>query len=171
VHDAPGADRAAVRRELSRLGVAGLTVTDRDGYRAQADKELELNAWANTVMAAVLGGFAAVAAANTLVMTVLDRRREIALLRLAGTTRRQVLGMVRREALLVAAAGLLIGGAIAWITLVPIARGLTDASPYVSPLTGLGIVAATLALGLLATDLPARALLRGNPAAAGASRE
>src|SRR6201999_44984 len=108
-------------------------VTDRAGYRAQADKDLQLNAWANNVMAAVLGGFAAVAAANTLVMTVLDRRREVALLRLAGTTRRQVLGMVRREALLVTAAGLLIGGAIAWITLVPIARGLTDASPYVPP--------------------------------------
>lgn len=171
VHDAPGADRAAVQRDLARLGVAGLTVTDRAGYQAQADKELELNAWANSVMAAVLGGFAAVAAANTLVMTVLDRRREVALLRLAGTTRRQVLGMVRREALLVAAAGLLIGGAIAWITLVPIARGLTDASPYIPPVTALGIAAAAIALGLLSTALPARALLRGNPMASGAARE
>ncbi|MEU6854873.1 FtsX-like permease family protein [Actinacidiphila alni] len=171
VHDKPGADRTAVQRDLSKLGVTGLTVTDRAGYRAQADKDLELNAWANNVMAGVLGGFAAVAAANTLVMTVLDRRREVALLRLAGTTRRQVLGMLRREALLVAAAGLLIGGAIAWITMVPIARGITDASPYLPPLTGIGIVAAATGLGLLSTALPARALLRGNPAAAGAARE
>ncbi|MBD0736929.1 ABC transporter permease [Streptomyces sp. CBMA29] len=171
VHDAPGADRTAVERDLSRLGVAGLTVTDRAGYRQQADKELELNAWANSVMAAVLGGFAAVAAANTLVMTVLDRRREVALLRLAGTTRRQVLGMVRLEALLVAAAGLLIGGAIAWITLVPIARGLTGASPYIPPGTALGLAGAATVLGLLSTALPARALLRANPAAAGAARE
>ncbi|MFF7195356.1 ABC transporter permease [Streptomyces sp. NPDC008079] len=171
VHDAPGADRTAVARDLSRLGVAGLTVTDRAGYRQQADKELELNAWANSVMAAVLGGFAAVAAANTLVMTVLDRRREVALLRLAGTTRRQVLGMVRLEALLVAAAGLLIGGAIAWITLVPIARGLTGASPYIPPGTALGLAGAATVIGLLSTALPARALLRANPAAAGAARE
>lgn len=170
VHDAPGADPAAVRKGLDRLGVPGLTVTDRAGYRAQADKDLELNAWANKVMAAVLGGFAAVAAANTLVMTVLDRRREVALLRLAGTTRRQVLGMLRREALLVAAAGLLIGGVIAWITLVPIARGLTGASPYVPPGTALGIAGAAVALGLLATALPGRALLRA-PMAAGAARE
>ncbi|WP_328464199.1 FtsX-like permease family protein [Streptomyces sp. NBC_00448] len=164
VHDAPGADPAAVQRELAGLGVPGLTVTDRAGYRAQADKNLELNAWSNQVMAAVLGGFATVAAANTLVMTVLDRRREIALLRLAGTTRRQVLGMMRWEALVVAAGGLVIGGAIAWITLVPIARGLTGASPYVPPGTAGGIVGGALVLALAATALPTRALLR-RPAA------
>ncbi|WP_225844587.1 FtsX-like permease family protein [Streptomyces sp. HPF1205] len=171
VHDAPGADPAAVQRSLRALGVPGLTVTDRAGYRAQADKDLELNAWANRVMAAVLGGFAAIAAANTLVMTVLDRRREVALLRLAGTTRRQVLGMMRREALLVCVAGLAIGGAIAWITLVPVARGLTGASPYVPPVTALAVAAGTLLLGLAATGLPARALLRTPPTTAGAGRE
>jgi putative ABC transport system permease protein len=164
VRDTPGADRAAVQRELAGIGVPGLTVTDRAGYHAQADKELEINAWANQVMAAVLGGFAAVAAANTLAMTVLDRRREVALLRLAGTTRRQVRGMLRWEALVVAASGLLIGAGIAWITLVPIARGLTGGSPYVPPVTGFGIVAGALALVLAATSLPGRALLR-RPAA------
>jgi putative ABC transport system permease protein len=167
-----GADGGAgVRRALAAIGDPGLTVTDRAGYRAQADKDLELNAWANRVMAAVLGGFAAVAAANTLVMTVLDRRREVALLRLAGTTRRQVLRMLRWEALLVAAAGLLIGGAIAWITLIPIARGMTGGSPYVPPGTALALAGGAVALGLAATALPARALLRTSPAAAGAARE
>lgn len=171
VHDAPGADRASVQRKLGALAVPGLTVTDRAGYRAEANKDLELNAWANQVMAAVLGGFAAVAAANTLVMTVLDRRREVALLRLAGTTRRQVLGMLRWEALLVAAAGLLIGGVIAWVTLIPITRGLTDASPYVPPATAAGIVGGAFALALASTAFPARALLRTRPAEAGVSRE
>ncbi|MBY8880777.1 FtsX-like permease family protein [Actinacidiphila acidipaludis] len=161
VHDRPGARPADVRTALARLDVPGLTVTDRAGYRAQADKDLQLNAWANRVMALVLGGFAAVAAANTLVMTVLDRRREVALLRLTGTTRRQVLGMLRWEALLVAVAGLVLGSAIAWITLVPIARGTTGGSPYVPPATALVIGCGALALSLAATLLPARALLRG----------
>jgi putative ABC transport system permease protein len=171
VRDRAGARPADVGRALAGLGEPGLTVTDRAGYRASVNKDLELNAWANRVMAAVLGGFAAVAAGNTLVMTVLDRRREVALLRLAGTTRRQVLRMMRWEALLVSAAGLLIGGAIAWVTLVPVARGLTGGAPHVQPGTALGIAAATLVLGLAATALPARALLRTTPAAAGASRE
>ncbi|SDO08904.1 ABC transporter permease [Actinacidiphila guanduensis] len=171
VRDTPGADRAAVRRQLAALPVPGLTVTDRAGYRAEVDKDLELNAWSNEVMAVVLGGFAAVAAANTLVMTVLDRRREVALLRLAGTTRRQVLAMLRWEALLVAVAGLAIGAAIAWVTLGPIARGLTGSSPYVPPGTAAAIAGGAVLLALAATGLPARALLRTRPAAAGTARE
>ena len=163
VHDRPGVRPADVRTALARLDVPGLTVTDRDGYRAQADKDLELNAWANRVMALILGGFAAVAAANTLVMTVLDRRREVALLRLTGTTRRQVLGMMRWEALLVAVAGLVLGVAIAWITLVPIARGTTGGSPYVPPATALTVACGALTLSLGATLLPTRALLRRAP--------
>ncbi|GAA1064599.1 MULTISPECIES: ABC transporter permease family protein [Streptomyces violaceusniger group] len=74
VRDAEGADRKAVAAALGRR--LGEDVTDRDGYAAAQDEERKLNAWANTVMAGVLGGFAAVAAVNTLVMTVLDRRRE-----------------------------------------------------------------------------------------------
>lgn len=165
VHDGPAADAGAVRRDLARLGIPGVRVTDRAGYRAEADRDLELNAWANRVMAAVLGGFAAVAAANTLVMTVLDRRREVALLRLTGATRRQVLRMLRAEAVLVAVAGLAIGAAIAWITLVPIARGLTGSAPYVPPGTVLGLTAGALVLALAATAVPARAILRRRPPA------
>ncbi len=165
VADAPGADRAAVARGLAGLGVPGMTVTDGEGFAAQADKDQEMGAWANAVMAGVLGGFAAVTAANTLVMTVLDRRREVALLRLAGTTRGQVRHMMRWEALLVAATGLGVGAVIAWVTLVPVTRGLTGAAPYVPPGTALPLAAGAVALCLAATALPARALLRASPIA------
>ncbi|CAM5415722.1 hypothetical protein SANTM175S_08775 [Streptomyces antimycoticus] len=117
-------------------------------------------------MAAVLGGFAAVAAVNTLVMTVLDRRRELGTLRLIGTTRRQVLGMVRWEALLVATAGIALGTAIALATLVPMMRGLTGEDPDVLLLTYAGFAGAAVALGLAATALPARAALRRHHAEA-----
>ncbi|MFD0402702.1 FtsX-like permease family protein [Kitasatospora sp. NPDC127121] len=172
VADAPGADRTAVAAALAGLaGPGGATVTDRAGFVAQSDKMMELNAWANTVMAGVLGGFAAVTAVNTLVMTVLDRRREVALLRLAGTTRRQVRGMMRWEALLVAATGLVIGGGIAWIALVPIARGVANSSPYIPPALALPLAAGAVLLCLGATGLPARALLRTRPVALGAARQ
>ncbi|MFF7992129.1 FtsX-like permease family protein [Kitasatospora xanthocidica] len=169
VADAPGADRTAVAAGLGAL--AGSSVTDRAGFVAQADKDMELNGWANTVMAGVLGGFAAVSAANTLVMTVLDRRREVALLRLAGTTRRQVRGMMRWEALLVAGTGLTVGAVIAWITLVPVTRGIADASPYVSPMLALPLAAGAVLLCLGATGLPVRALLRTRPVELGAARQ
>ncbi|MCG6495768.1 FtsX-like permease family protein [Kitasatospora sp. A2-31] len=198
VADAPGADRAAVAARLADLGspsggqggqggqngqggtkvgggghagAGAVTVADRAGYVAQADRARELGAWANTVMAGVLGGFAAVTAANTLVMTVLDRRREVALLRLAGTTRRQVRGMLRWEALLVAATGLLVGGVIAWITLVPITRGIAGAAPHIPAGTALPLAAGAVLLCLAATGLPGRALLRARPVAAGGGRQ
>ncbi|GAA1241819.1 ABC transporter permease [Kitasatospora nipponensis] len=171
VADAPGADRGSVAAAVRRLGTPALTVTDAGGFGARADHDRELNSWANTVMAAVLGGFAAVASANTLVMTVLDRRREVGLLRLAGTTRRQVRGMLRWEALLVATTGLLLGGAIAWTTLVPVSRGITGAAPYVPLGTAVPLALAVVVLALAATAIPGRALLRVRPIEAGAGRQ
>lgn len=135
-------------------------VTDAAGYATAQSTDREVNAWANAVMAAVLGGFAAVAAVNTLVMTVFDRRRELGTLRLIGTTRRQVLKMIRWEALLVVAAGVVIGSAIALATLVPMMNGLTGRAPYVPPLLYASFAGGILVLGLAATALPARAALK-----------
>ncbi|MFE0177746.1 FtsX-like permease family protein [Streptomyces sp. NPDC059002] len=141
---------------LSGLGA----LKDREGYATAQSMDDELNAWANTTMAAVLGGFAAIAAVNTLVMTVLDRRRELGTLRLIGSTRRQVMRMIRWEALLVTVAGIAIGSAIAFATLVPMMNGLTGESPYVPPLLYASFAGAVLALGLASTTLPARAALK-----------
>ncbi|MBD0747318.1 ABC transporter permease [Streptomyces sp. CBMA152] len=145
--------------EASALAPLG-TVTDATGYATAKNMDRELNAWANTTMAAVLGGFAAIAAANTLVMTVLDRRRELGMLRLIGTTRRQVMGMVRWEALLVTSAGILLGTAIAIATLIPLTNGMTGENPYIPPFLYGSFAAAVLGLGLASTALPARAALR-----------
>uniref|UniRef100_UPI0015F12345 ABC transporter permease n=1 Tax=Streptomyces sp. WELS2 TaxID=2749435 RepID=UPI0015F12345 len=122
--------RGGHARDLAPLG----KVTDGSGYAVEQSADRELNAWANYTMAAVLGGFAAVAAANTLVMTVLDRRRELGVLRLVGATRRQVMDMLRWEGVLVAGAGVVLGTAIAAATLIPMTRGLTGEDPYVPPL-------------------------------------
>ncbi|MFF4579797.1 FtsX-like permease family protein [Streptomyces sp. NPDC001389] len=134
-------------------------VTDRKDWTTAQSMERDLNAWANTTMAAVLGGFAALAAANTLVMTVLDRRRELRMLRLVGSTRSQVLRMLRWEALLISGSGIILGTAIALATLIPLTRALTGEPPHVPPLVYGSFVAGTLLLGLAATLLPARRAL------------
>lgn len=143
-------------KSLSALG----QVTDASGYATEKNLDAELGAWTNNTMAAVLGGFAAVAAVNTLVMTVLDRRRELGTLRLVGTTRRQVLRMLRWESLLVSVVGVVIGSAIAAATLIPMMRGMTGAAPYVPPLVYGAFASAAGALALLAVTLPAWAVLR-----------
>ncbi|WFB09580.1 ABC transporter permease [Streptomyces sp. LX-29] len=162
-----GVDRAALAARLATLGEVG----DADGYAAAEDEDRAVNAWANATMAAVLAGFATVSAANTLVMTVLDRRRELGTLRLVGSTRRQVLGMVQWEALLVAVAGIVLGTAIALATLVPMVRGMTGEDPYIPPLLYAAFAGATVAVGLAATSLPARAALRSAALATGGQKQ
>ncbi|WP_427152663.1 ABC transporter permease [Streptomyces sp. TRM70308] len=148
--------RGGSGESLTALG----KVTDASGYATERSLDAEVGAWANYTMAAVLGGFAAIAAVNTLVMTVLDRRRELGTLRLVGSTRRQVLRMLRWEGLLVAAVGVVLGSAIAAATLIPMMRGLTGEGPYVPPLVYGAFAAAAVGLALLAVTLPARAALR-----------
>ncbi|MGW9589813.1 ABC transporter permease [Streptomyces chartreusis] len=149
--------RGGNAKTLAPLG----EVTDATGYAVEQNTDRELNAWANYTMAAVLGGFAAVAAANTLVMTVLDRRRELGTLRLIGSTRRQVMRMLRWEGLLVALAGIALGTAIAAATLIPMMRGLTGEGPYVPPLVYAAFAAGAVGLGLVAVTLPGRVAMRG----------
>ncbi|MGP4089950.1 FtsX-like permease family protein [Streptomyces sp. KR55] len=152
--------RGGDAKPLAALG----KVTDASGYAVEQNVDRELGAWANYTMAAVLGGFAAIAAVNTLVMTVLDRRRELATLRLVGSTRRQVLRMLRWEGLLVSVAGVALGTTMAMITLTPMMRGLTGESPHVPPLLYATFAATAVSLGLLAVTLPARAALRDREA-------
>ncbi|MGW3423035.1 FtsX-like permease family protein [Streptomyces phaeochromogenes] len=152
--------RGGDAKPLAALG----EVTDASGYAVEQNVDRELGAWANYTMAAVLGGFAVIAAVNTLVMTVLDRRRELATLRLVGSTRRQVLRMLHWESLLVSVAGVALGTTIAMITLTPMVRGMTGESPHIPPLLYATFAATALSLGLLAVTLPARAALRDSEA-------
>ncbi|WP_329385466.1 ABC transporter permease [Streptomyces sp. NBC_01716] len=148
--------RGGSEKSLTALG----QVTDASGYATEQNLDAKLGAWTNNTMAALLGGFAAIAAVNTLVMTVLDRRRELGTLRLVGSTRRQVLTMLRWESLLVSAVGVVLGSAIAAATLIPMMRGMTGEGPYVPPLLYGSFAAAGGGLALLAVTLPARAALR-----------
>ncbi|MFH9133043.1 FtsX-like permease family protein [Streptomyces sp. NPDC017524] len=148
--------RGGSAKSLTALG----EVTDASGFATERSLDAKLGAWSNNTMAGVLGGFAAIAAVNTLVMTVLDRRRELGTLRLVGSTRRQVLRMLRWESLLVSTVGVVLGSAIAAATLVPMVRGTTGEAPYVPLLLYGSFVAAVGGLALLAVTLPARAALR-----------
>ncbi|WP_335983683.1 FtsX-like permease family protein [Streptomyces sp. CA2R106] len=144
------------QRSLSALG----RVTDASGYATEQSLDAKTGAWMNNTMAAVLGGFAAVAAVNTLVMTILDRRRELVTLRLVGSTRRQVLAMLRWESLLVAGIGIVLGSAIAATTLIPMMHGMTGTMPYAPPLMYGAFAGAAASLALLAVMLPGRGALR-----------
>jgi putative ABC transport system permease protein len=107
----PGADPAEVRGALAAAArAAGARLTP--AAQAAASTADANEQQTRTAILMILGLsvlYALIALADTLVMTVADRRRELALLRLAGATPRQVLGTVLAETLMCVAAGATVG--------------------------------------------------------------
>jgi putative ABC transport system permease protein len=161
---------ATLAAELDAVA-PGSSVRTASAYQSEGDANREQNTWTNQLIAAVLLGYAVIASVNTLVMAGLARRREFAVLRLAGTTRLQVLRMVRLEQLLLLGVALVFGTAIAAITLVPTVRSLTgSAVPYIPPIGWLALVGGS-ALLTAAGVLPVRRALRMRPVVAIGVRE
>jgi putative ABC transport system permease protein len=145
-------------------GFPGLTVTDGSGYQAQAAQQ-QASTDIDLVFLGLIIAFTGIAVINTLAMATGDRTREIALMRLIGATRRQVLRTLRWELALVVGAATVLGSGTAWLTLARFSTGMTGSgTPGVAPRTYALILAGATALGLVATMIPARIVLRRNPA-------
>ncbi|WP_447006716.1 ABC transporter permease [Saccharothrix isguenensis] len=144
----------------------GSTVTSTAGLTGQLANDLALSAWMNKLLMGMMIGYAALAAANTMVMAALTRGRELASLRMVGVTRKQVRRMVHAEQSGLLGVSLLIGGSIAALTLISVVRTLTGQSvPYVPTLGWVSIIGGTALLALLTTILPIARLLRVPPIA------
>jgi len=172
-------DSILVRAEPGRqsevgaaLAAAGYTVTDRDGLGAAGESERSAQSWTSLIALSVLLAYLAVAVVNTLVMATAERGREFALLRLVGSSRRQVRAMMRAEAVMVVTIASVVGTLIALPPLVGVSLGVSGQPiPAISPVTYAAIIAATVTLGLIAIAIPTRARLRADPVAAISSRE
>ncbi|MFF8731223.1 ABC transporter permease [Streptomyces sp. NPDC015171] len=126
----------------------------------QADRQ-QTNAEVNYLAMGLVLAFTAIAVVNTLAMSVAERVREFALLRLAGATRRQVLRMLRTEVLSILLLATALGTGIALAVLTAFSVGMTGrAAPTVAPLLYTGVVAVAGLLALVASAVPGRAALR-----------
>jgi putative ABC transport system permease protein len=123
------------------------------------DASRETQRWLNSLLVLVIFAFTSLAVLNTLTTIALQRRRELALLRLAGATRGQIAAMTRWEAAVIVVTGVGLGVAISLATLLPFSRAL-DTSPYVPPGQAALIVAVTAALALVGLQLPTRIVSR-----------
>ncbi|SHN47216.1 ABC transporter permease [Cryptosporangium aurantiacum] len=163
IRTAPGAD---TDRALAAVAARypGSALVQRDDLTAGLARDLAVSAWANKLLISVLVGYAALAAANTMVVAALARRRELAVLRLVGLTKGQVKRMVHAEQAGLLGVALVIGGVIAAWTLASVVRALTgDLVPYVPPLGGAAVIGGATLLALLTTVLPIGRLLRTPP--------
>ncbi|MER5970059.1 FtsX-like permease family protein [Streptomyces sp. NPDC002055] len=120
--------------------------------------------WIDLFATALYAGFAGLAAANTLVMLILERRREIALLRLVGAGAGQLLRMVLLEGVIVSGTSLVLGAAVATAALAPLGGTGGATAPSGLPAEVLAALAgAVVLLVLLSSVLPSVRLLTVRP--------
>ncbi|MDG6109527.1 FtsX-like permease family protein [Dactylosporangium aurantiacum] len=158
--------RADATADLPALAARhpGSAVVATGGLTRGLAADLAVSAWLNRLLVGVMVGYAALAAANTMVIAALARRRELAVLRLAGVTRRQARRMVHAEQAGLLGVAVLLGAAVALVTLAMVVRSVTgEPVPYVPPLGGAAVLGGAALLALLTTVLPIGRLLRVPP--------
>ncbi|MCX4554298.1 ABC transporter permease [Streptomyces sp. NBC_01500] len=165
-------DRTKEELASAVSGYPGVHVLDGDQVDSLRADQQQSNAAVNFVAMGLIIAFTAIAVVNTLAMSTTGRTREFALLRLVGTTRLQVLRMLRLESLAIVLLAVVIGTVIAVATLTAFAIGMTgSAAPYLSAITYAGIVGVAACLALAATMIPARVSLAVKPADVIGARE
>ena len=161
VKAADGTDVAALRGPLDKATAAypNLQVQNESQFVGDATKQIDQLVQFFQLLLALSVGIAILGIVNTLALSVLERTRELGLLRAVGMSRRQVKRMVRVESVLVAVFGGLLGLAVGVVFGVALQRalvsqGVTELSFPVPQLAGYLLLAAVA--GVLAAWLPAR---------------
>jgi len=155
-------DPEAVASELRgdlRADFPNVDVLTRDGYRDDQERAIDRFLAVSIALLLLSEIIAVLGIVNTLALSVHERTREIGLLRAVGMSPAQVRTMVRREAVVIAAVGALVGIAVGlvwgWLFVAALgSQGLTTvAVPWAE--VALFLVVALLA-GVLAAWFPAR---------------
>ncbi|WP_405956026.1 FtsX-like permease family protein [Streptomyces phaeochromogenes] len=163
------AQRALTALAAARPGLA-LAPTDTGSGGSLSDAPPEV--WINLALIVVLLGYLLLSIANKLVATTAQRQGEIATLRLNGTTPRQILAMMRREAAVIGAAALTTGLLLSAIPLALLGIGFLDRPWPAGPVWLLPAVALTvICTAFITVELPTRQALRTAPAHALSARE
>ncbi|KRE60617.1 FtsX-like permease family protein [Nostocoides sp. Soil756] len=161
----PGADRAALRAGLDRA-VADLptvTVADQAQYAAEQRKPIDQLLFIVYALLGLAVVIAVLGIVNTLALSVVERIREIGLLRAVGLSRRQLRTMLRLESVLIAVLGAVLGVVLGLVFAVALQRSLADDGIDVLSIPWLqlaGFVALSGVVGVLAAVWPGRRAAR-----------
>jgi len=161
----PGADREAAGAQIKALGedYPQFKVISGTDYYGTMASQFGAAFSAMYILFAILAFPSLIAMVNTLTISVLERTREIGMIRAVGGTRRQIRSMVVAESLLLAAIGAtfgIVGGMYLGYVLVTAVKAIFPMG-YSFPVSG--IVAAVvigLLFGVFAAVIPARQAAR-----------
>ena len=123
-HRADAATKQGIERALS--GYPNLKVQDQSDVKQSAQKSIDQFVTLLTVLLALSIIIAALGIINTLALSVVERTREIGLLRAIGTSRRQTRRMIRLESVAIALFGAVLGIAIRVVFGVAIQHAVAD---------------------------------------------
>jgi putative ABC transport system permease protein len=155
----PGADHSAVQATIRQVVPAGMHVDTGKATVTAISSSVRQGAAMSTAILWIVVLVATVALLNTLMLSVLERRRELGVLRAMGTSRKFLLRSVLAEAagigLIGAAIGLVIGAAVQYLATVAMGHAMTIDIVYAPSLMLLGYGAAALFLALLGSIPPA----------------
>lgn len=152
----------------------GVNVRDRAHFTAARQEQATTQGLATALLLITVFAYIAIGVANTLVMATAERRREFALLRLVGTDRKQVNGMMRTESFVVIIIASVLGSALAVPPLIGVSLSLsarTDPLPVISVPIYVVILAATALIAMLSIMIPTRIAMRTRPVEAIGIRE
>ncbi|MDH3731184.1 MAG: FtsX-like permease family protein [Acidimicrobiia bacterium] len=158
---AEGIDVEAAETALRELqaGFPQLNFETRAEFRDRLEGELDSLLIVINVFLGLAIVIAFLGITNTMALSVLERTREIGLMRAVGMTSRQTRSMIRWEAAVVSLFGALLGVVVGlgfgWIAVQAIPGSIIDQFAVPVPSLVLYVIIATLA-GLVAASLPAR---------------
>ncbi|MEO6145009.1 MAG: FtsX-like permease family protein, partial [Dermatophilaceae bacterium] len=161
----PGADAASVRAGIDSVIADLPTITIKDQAEFAAEQRAPIDQMLMLIYA--LLGLAVVIAVlgiiNTLALSVIERTREVGLLRAVGLSRRQLRTMVRLESMVISLLGAVLGVGLGVIFGVALQRSQADSGIGVLSIPGgqlVVFVALAALVGVLAAVWPARRAAR-----------
>jgi len=158
---------AAVRAQIS-AALPSYLVSDTAEFANNLRFERQINAVASTIGLVVMG-MAALVIANTMLMAVSERTRELGILAAVGWAPVRILAMILMEGLLISAAGGIAGLGLGIVTMhlvsqTHMAAGLLE--PYLPPALIVEALISVLVIGPLGALYPASLAVRMPPARA-----
>ncbi|TQJ48385.1 ABC transporter permease [Phycicoccus sp. SLBN-51] len=107
----PGADAAAVQAGIEKViaGLPTVTLKDQDAFAAEQRKPVDQLLYMIYALLGLAVVIAVLGIVNTLALSVIERTREIGLLRAVGLSRRQLRTMLRLESVAIALLGAVLG--------------------------------------------------------------
>lgn len=161
----PGSDAATIQRTIERqtAELPTVTVKDQDGYAAEQRGPIDQMLMLIYALLGLALVIAVLGIVNTLALSVIERTREVGLLRAIGLSRAQLRTMIRLEAVVIALLGAALGVGMGVVFGLALMTSLKDEGLEVISVPSLqlaGFVVASALVGVLAAVFPARRAAR-----------